>query len=426
MKMSLFSISKLAKENPKKAAEELLVFIKENFPEIEAQSVSINDSKVSLNSVNGFIQMKRKEYFFKFHAEEGEEVSLKESEYYNARVLKNAGYPMVEALFMKTEPGSQFVIYPKIEASTVFEELEKLEKNYVNTGNYNKKNKKELLESEKDVLELQGKVYLASLAVSDAKTLKNSSIFQLFTHRLNGVKGHTSRVDLFYSDKDFELPGGEKINSEDFKKLKWTINGVSYSENIEGIIKSAKQILKPKGEKIPVVLGHGDDHNGNKFYIGGKFLFFDPAFAGQHPALLSFIKATAHNTFLHPFWLYDSNQVNDIDLKYSISENEISIEHNLGFPESSPIRSEILDMQIEYVWRPLIIKLRMEKLLPENYKEYIRKALFCCPFLVYNLADYSKFSHVSSFLALSKCVELGSEGDKKNYVDDFLDKISDL
>ena len=419
MQYDLFQITQIAKTNTKKAAKQLLYFVQQKFQNIKAINIKINTSKVSLNSINGFITTKDNEkYFFKFHTEEGEKNTI--NEYYQSHELANAGLPILKPIYESTTPGSQFLIYENIKAPTAFTEFEKLDENQ------NTKKEYKLLSAESKLLEKQSQIFLKTLELSNAQDITNSPIYQMFYTRLVSQNNQPPRLDIYYNGKDIELPNKQIINFNDLAQKKWTINGINYNETLLEIINNAKDILNPlKNKKIPTVLGHGDDHNGNKFYINNNFILFDPAFAGRQPALLSFIKATAHNTFLHPFWLYEPAKTKEKGIKFDfkITKNTIEINHNWDTEIQSPIRKKILDLQINKVWRPLIIRLEQKNILPKDYKEYIRKALFCCPFLVYNLIDKNKYSPTESLLALNKCIELGSTGDKENDIERFLKKI---
>jgi len=421
---TLFEISRLAKSDIKAAEEAILHFVKENFPELAVISVQINDSQVSLNSVNGFLKTSKEEFFFKFHSEEEEEKTLENNEYYQGQLLQDAGLPVITPLFASTEPGKQFLIYKKIIAPTAFDEFAKLERQFLQTGKYDEAQKNALLAAEAELLECQSTVYLSSLRAVPAQELANASIHQLFSSRLIAHNSAIPRLDIFYTAAEVVLPQ-ERLSFSDFSKLHWTINGVQYDETLSEIIAQAKTLLAPaESGEVAAVIGHGDDHNGNKFFLNGKFILFDPAFAGLHPALLSFVKATVHNVFLHPFWLYDRKVLADpLKLTYQITTDEIVVEHNWSLPEISPLRVEILNLQREKVWQPLLKELRAKNLLPEDWREYLQKAFFCCPFLVTNLLDPKKFTPKTSVLAFSKCVELGAKSSTPNFIDTFFEKL---
>ena len=69
----------------------------------------------------------QKKYFFKFHAEENETESLEKTEYYNAKILAEFGWPAVQPVFTSHKPGLQFVIYEYIDAPTAFDAYEEQE-----------------------------------------------------------------------------------------------------------------------------------------------------------------------------------------------------------------------------------------------------------------------------------------------------------
>ena len=104
---------------------------------MERKSLALNqDSVLSLNSVNGRIESGKKKYFFKFHAEEGDVDTLKNSEYYNAELLAKNGWPMVMPVFTSTKPGMQFVVYDYINAPTAFAAYGAVEGRYHRGGGY--------------------------------------------------------------------------------------------------------------------------------------------------------------------------------------------------------------------------------------------------------------------------------------------------
>ena len=398
-----------AKTDPKDAEQRILALVQRVAPQLGVTSVAINASKVSLNSVNGTLETPSKKYFFKLHAEAGDIEGLKNSEYYNSRILSDAGWPVVEPVFTSRLPGSQFVVYEYISAPTAFELYEKLEES---NGNAN-----ELLVAEKTLAGKVCKAYLSSLQESTREDIQAVSLNQLFYNRLVSKE---SRLEEYYFGKKVSLPEGE-IMFDELAKMTWVINGVKYEKTLEDVIQSAKQLLDPaKEERIATVIGHGDDHNGNRFFINGEFKFFDTAFAGRQPALLSFVKATAHNVFAHPQWLYDPKKLGGkLELKVSITDGVITVDHNWNI---SPIRTRILNIYGTEIWKPLLAALKARGWLPPYWREYIRAALFCCPFLVLNLIG-EKYAPAQSVLALSKCVELGSKGNTETIVGKFLKSI---
>ena len=383
----------------------ILKFVQEQFPGLGAISIGVNSSKVSLNSVNGIIEAPSKTYFFKFHAEENEEKNLENTEYYNAEVLNKAGFPIILPLFTTNKPGFQFVIYPYLDYPTAFELFEQQDEQGRNEA---------LMNAEREYLATVSSIYAKTLKTIDTEQLVGTSLNQLFYNRLISTDGAPARLDLYYTGKLGALAD-----------MKWTINGVAYMQSLNEIIAAAKDLLNPRKEKQAAsVIGHGDDHNGNKWFIDNKFVLFDPAFAGRQPALLSFIKATFHNTLAHPSWLYDPKRLESkLKLSVETKDGTIGITHNWDMEKIAPLRMEILQMQKELVWRPLIKKMKENGQLPPYWKDYVRKALFCCPFLVLNLIDPKRYSPEQSLLALSKALELGSVADQSTIIDEFLNDL---
>jgi hypothetical protein len=406
-------IVQTAKTDTSRAEEQALLLIRELAPELGTEHLSINESKLSLNSVNGSIDAGKKRYFFKFHAEEGETETLKDSEYYNAKMLADAGWPVVLPVFVSNTPGNQFVVYDYIEAPTAFELYEKLEESNGNASG--------LLAAEKTLAGKVRNAYLSSLQESTREDIEAASLNQLFYGRLVSKE---PRLEEYYLGKKVSLPEGD-IAFDQLVKMQWVINGVRYEKTLEEMIESAKGLLDPsKEERVATVVGHGDDHNGNRFFIDGEFKFFDTAFAGRQPALLSFVKATAHNVFLHPQWLYDPEKLEGkLNIKVGIKDDIVTVEHNWKTEELSPLRLSILDIYAKEVWKPLIQEMSAKGMLPDYWREYIRAALFCCPFLVQNLIG-EKYAPAQSILALSKCVELGSRGDAETTIEKFLKSIA--
>jgi len=424
---SLFEIQVLAKTNKKKAEKLIADFISSKFS-LSVKKIKINSSVVSLNSVNGFIFTDdEKKYFFKFHAEENEEKIV--SEYYKSNVLSSVFLPTIEPIFSSNNPGEQFLIYPFIKEKTFFDELDILDNDFLENNSYNENLKNELLDTEKKFDE---KVFLSlkdNLKVVDKEVVEKEEIWQLFYRRLVDNVSKNPRLKIYYENKNFDLPNGEIINFDDFANLHWEINGNKFDETLSEIIESAKKIINPNAkEKWVVSTAHGDDHNGNKFIFrengNCQIKLFDPAFASENiPILLACVKTTFHDIFAHPFWLYESEKIkNKLKLDFEIKENKIKLTHNFDLKKISPIRFEILKIKFEEIWYPLFKVLEQKNLLQKDYKNFIKKALFCCPFLVFNLLDRKKYSPKVSLLAFAKCVEMGTYT-KSNLIDDFLDNI---
>lgn len=478
--MNLFEITKQAKINPEKTSVLIKAFVEKKF-NVEISELSINSCAVSLNSVNGKIILEeidgiRKKLFFKFHAEEGEENSV--DEYYRSGILEKAGYPVITPLYESKIPGEQFLIYEFVDQPTFYDAFGDIDAKFLETGKYDEEKKEALLNAEREFCEISLEIAKKTLHVSDAKTVAEEDEWQLFYKRLvseniqDSESSEKPRVDLFYTDKSVKIPENTKnpgercshttnninrgnkiseINFEEFKHYTWVINGKKYSENLAEIIESAKKIVNPNAQKNwATITAHGDDHNGNKFYFEGEtpsLKFFDPAFAGENiPALLAFVKTTFHDTLAHPFYFYEPEKVEEkaeISVEINKANKTVVINHKFNLEESAPFRKELLEIKKEKLWKPLIQEMKSRNFFPEiseknQYtweKQFIKKALFCCPFLCLNLIDKNKFSPKTSLFALSRAVELGSSienknpeiseknAPEKNMIDQFLDDI---
>src|SRR5262249_34964707 len=143
---------------------------------------------------------------------------------------------------------------------------------------------------------------------------ETTALHQLFFKRLvdsNNSAKLGGRYCTFYQGRRVKGPNFD-LPWEQFETLKWTINGVTYAESLRDLFnKSLRLLAPPTLSQLPVIISHGDAHNANIWVEASanaptpKLVLFDPAFAGDDiPALLGEIKATFHNIFAHPFWLY--------------------------------------------------------------------------------------------------------------------------
>ncbi len=417
--MNVQQIKNLVDQNKIEEAQiALKKLLFEIFPYLHIEKVEIKQSQLSLNSVNGFITLHgAKELFFKFHTEENEILE----EYYSSELLAKYHLPIVKPLYISRVPGKQILIYEKINNPTCFALLDGYER-----GEIGEIFEEKFLNAQKKLDKKLYNVAINTLQIVDNLVYDESRLLQLFYRRLK-VKNGTARVDEFYQNKDINLPDGTLINFEELKKYKWVINDRKYESSLEDLILSATEVLDPfKYDKVPVCVGHGDDHYGNIFAFeeNGKYEFklFDPAFAEdiQH-VLLTQVKATFHNIFAHPFWLYNPERLEkDLKIEFDLDEENkiLKINHNWDLKENS-IRTKLLNVKIENFWKPLITEL--EKRNPpypplsrgQDCLIFIKRALFCCPFLCLNLINLDKeksavfYTPKTSLLALSKAVEMG-------------------
>ena len=424
-KITLLQISKLAKTDKILASKYILSFVKKIF-NLDIVEIKINSSAVSLNSVNWFIVYRNgREDFFKFHSEEWEEDSV--WEYYRAGVLEKAGFPVISPKYESSKSWEQFLIYEKIEDKTVYDFMWEIDEKFLENWIYDDAKVIKILKAEEKINKKCIKIAEKTLKVVNYKEVENESIWQLFYWRLKSEKT-IPRIDLFYKNKEVILPNWEKINFEEFKKYKWIINWKKYSQNLEEIITDATKILNPKSrEKWPVITAHGDDHNWNKFFINEENIkYFDPAFASKNvPALLAFIKTTFHDVFAHPLYLYEPNKIEKylkVDFKIDYKNKIITFNNNFSLDKQAPFRKELLKLKFKTLWKPLIDLLKEQNLLEKSAKEFIKKALFCCPFLAVNLINYEKFSSVVSMLAISIAIELWTSTEESE-IDKMIDSV---
>jgi hypothetical protein len=372
--MQLIDIQK--KQFSDKAAAEsmMLAFLQEN-EDPSITSVELTPKPESLNSINGFISYADGErFFFKTHVEENEQVS----EYYNARKLADAGYPVITPRQITTRPGKQIVLYEIISYPTLFDLL-KVEEDLLLSGSPQSEQASLLHAAQarldRDVCTIYGR----TLAESSLST--DPPINQLFYHRL----AEDGRLGLFYRGKSIQLKE-RPVSFNELSSLTWTINGVRYAQTLSEIIERSRRLLAPRPGLV--VIGHGDAHNGNIFVDlpNQKLNMFDPAFAGTHDPLLDLVKPLFHNIFAR--WMYFPEQVSgEFDLSYKISGGEIVLEHSF-FP--SRLRLDHLQVKKEHLLKPFLASLKERARagswgLAENWREYLRSALFCCPFLTVNL-----------------------------------------
>lgn len=349
----------------------------------------------SLNSVSGtFDTVSGRSLFFKFHTEEGEEGEV--GEYYRAELLAAAGIPVDVPVAHSTTPGSQIVVYAVRHEQRMADVCVALEREAGAAA---------VLPAglERAQRELDRRIGEVAVATLDDPTPGSAaiSLHQLFHNRL--VSGEA-------------FPGARYLNwyvsspeYDALADLPWRIDGVDYDGPLRALVEGMERRLRPSVlAALPVVTAHGDDHQGNIWVVGDlaapELKLFDPAFAsGQVPALLAPVKATYHNVFAHPFWLYYPELVDGVSSEYG--ERVV-----VSTPGSrlSPLRQALLDSLTDEVWVPLLRELRRRDLLPEDWRATVRAALAACPLLVTNLLAESRTENVR-MLGLARVVQAASE-----------------
>lgn len=391
----------------KEAANTLLKnFLNENLP-LNVKEVMVRPLAVSLNSINGFLITEEDEkLFFKTHIEPQSIIN----EYYNSEILAKADYPVIQPIFNSTEWGKQLLIYKFFDYPSLFNIIREIE------NNQRQDSDKIVSIQEKADQELWN-IYQKTLETIDKKKNEKAPIHQLFYHRLTG-----GRFTTFYQGKNLKLPQGI-INFDDLAKFKWNINGVEFKHTLNELIQLAIDYLNPSKQDIPSIIGHGDAHNGNIFIDKdkSKLIYFDPAFAGRHSPFLDLAKPLFHNVFA--IWMYFPQEVaNKLKIKYKIKDNSILIEHDF-IP--SEVRISLLRSKIQQVLKPLLKELQSRNCFDENWLDFFKMALFCCPFLTMNLSDTNKFPPAITLLGLAMSVEMGSAnlGTEKSLLDSEFESI---
>lgn len=403
-------------------------------------AVNIRKDTLSLNSVNGFVELAAPDaktgaakLFFKFHHEESEEGL---AEYYNSEMLSEAGFPVEKPVYVSKEVGKQVLLYPVKTSERMADVCKRIELSGTS------REFEDVVIAQERLDEVICQRYIASLHDAPPDLLREEPILQLFYYRLVDDKNPAAsalggRYKSFYNGQTFTLPEGQGLKFEELSKLKWRVNGVEYQETLEQAFNKALKVLSPALSKnYPAVVAHGDAHNGNVWYNKGApscLSLFDPAFAGRHvPALLAEIKPTFHNIFAHPLWLYDSRESDAyLDISCNIKDGYISVAHNWVL---QALRAEFLLLKRDKLWIPLLRALKEKVMLPDNWQEYMRAALFCCPTLVMNLragAGTKQNSHTpkTSLLGLSIAMMLSSppqEGavGRQDIVSDFFSDLN--
>jgi hypothetical protein len=384
---------------------------------LDATAVRINQDQYSLNSLNGFFESAGQKYFFKFHQEDGEEAMA--GEYYRADILLRAGLPADMPVHMSALPGEQILIYRRRDDPRFSDILRALDFDDDAAA------RAAALAAETQLSRQILKLYQDSLHEITPAQAAAEPIHHLFHERL--VDPETKifpggRYQKFYSGHIVRLPKVD-LGWEDFSSRRFTINGVRYRQTIAELFHAAATALHPNAlANAGGVIAHGDAHNANVWYSGAKLIFFDPAFAGAHvPALLAEVKATFHNIFAHPFWLYDPDIATaKFYASVTAPAGGIIIETDW---HSSPIRRDLLAVKAAQIWRPWLRSLRERGMLPENWRDIVKLALFLCPTLVMNLRE-GNHTPTSTAIAFAVAVMAGATPDGRDVFGDFFDSIA--
>lgn len=380
---------------------------------LAAEGVAINRDQYSLNSLNGFFSAGGADYFFKFHQEDGEEAMT--GEYYRADILDRAGLPVDMPVFVSNLPGEQVLVYRRRSDPRFSDVLRALDIAALE-GRRDVAGEADAVAAERGLDASIARVYLDTLHEATTAQAAAEPIHRLFHDRLVDMPGRRfpgGRFAGFYLGRSVRLPG-VGLGWNDFAGRRVVVNGRAYRRTIGELFAAAGARLRPDLlADAGGVVAHGDAHNANVWYGKGSdgpaLSFYDPAFAGEHvPSLLAEVKATFHNVFAHPLWLYDpAEAARRFSVKTRLGEGTLAIDTDWAL---TPVRRALLAAKAELVWKPLLSSLKARGLLPTDWREVIRLALFLCPTLVMNLrAGATTHTEVSSAIAFAVAVMVGSE-----------------
>lgn len=404
---TLLTIQRLQFSDKHRAEQMLRKFVRETFP-LDVIAVELRPSVVSLNSFSGILTLADdSRLFFKTHTEPDSAID----EFYNAKILTKAGYPMVQPLHSSIEAGRQFLIYEVVDDPSVFDVAWQIEGG---DGELASALTEAQHHADRDLLD----IYLTTSELQSATSAATAPIHQLFYHRLTGP-----RIQGPYAPgATFDLPSGP-YSVAHLRQCTWLINGQRYIDNLDALISRSIRLLKPAQSGSSVV-GHGDAHNGNLFFLSDerRLVYFDPAFAGRHNPFLDLAKPLFHNTFA--MWMYFPEVKRDeLELSFQISDDIISIEHNYQLPS---IRLMFLESKLNHVLMPLAYEFRRRGWLTPEWRAQLKAALCCCPLLTKNLSDRSLFPAEIGLLGLSFAVEMGAESTgERSLIDRCLDEVEE-
>lgn len=392
---------------------------------IDARNLEINRDAYSLNSLNGFFTCDLGDSFFKFHQEDGEEAMR--GEYYRADILARAGLPVDQPILASTLPGEQVLVYVRRSDPRFSDVLRALDLNPEAAG------ADRALRAEASLNDHLLAVARDSLHPITPEQSEAEPIHRLFHQRLIDPATDTfpgGRLAGFYVGRRFDL-GSITLDWETLATARPVLNGQRQGASLGELFARARTRLAPRNlADAGGIVAHGDAHNANVWFERGPeadhLRLFDPAFAGASvPSLLAEVKATFHNTLAHPFWLYDSPEATRcFGVEVGLVGNELRIDTDW---QISALRRDLLAVKAARFWRPWLATLRARQLLPDDWEEVVRLALFLCPTLVMNLragADGGPHSPTTSAIGLSVALMAGAAPERgHDVVSEFIEAI---
>ncbi len=297
---------RLVAEGRKPEAEAVVARLVADSFGLSVTGVTITADWSSLNSLNGQVETgDGRRFFFKFHQEEGEEGTVEE--YYRAELLQRAGLPVDMPAMMSRKPGHQILLYAWRRDRQLAAACLDIER----SGD--DRDVAPLLRLQEDLDRKTGEVYVATLHRASAAEVPGRGHPPALPHPPAATppdETHLAgRVGRFYLGRTVALPGIE-LPWETFAALRWRINGIDYADTLAARCSprasSASRRTASPAARSPPMATPTTPMSGSRQGDGKpRLVMFDPAFAGEHiPALLADVKATFHNIFAHPFWLY--------------------------------------------------------------------------------------------------------------------------
>lgn len=387
------------------AAEARLTELLADLFPLAPAAVRVNRDQYSLNSLNGFFEADGQPFFFKFHQEEGEEAMT--GEYYRVGLLAAAGIPVDRPVFMSADAGSQVLVYRRRTSPRFADVLRELDLHD------DPVERRRAVEAQRVLSRTLSSVYARTLHEITPQQAAAEPLHRLFWERIVGLPDQTypgGRLASFYVDKEFTFPGAI-LAWRDVAQMRFVVNGIEYSDTVGALFDAAHARLAPPRLAGGGLVAHGDAHNANAWFDRegdvARLEYYDPAFAGEHvPALLAEVKPTFHNVFAHPLWLYEPS-LQPFTATCMVDGDVLRVSHDW---KPTLLRQELLAVQAEEVWWPLLRDLATRGLLPADWRRIVRLALFLCPTLVLNLrAGAALHDPTSSLLAFSIAVMCGSE-----------------
>lgn len=402
----LLEVQRLQTVDRPQAERVLAGFVRSLF-DLNVVRVELRSSNVSLNSMNGLLELDDgRTLFFKTHTEPDSRID----EYYNSSLLKAAGYPVVEPILSSTESGRQFLVYEMVDAPTMFDTAWLVEcgDDYLLPALADAQ-----LKLDQKVVDIQR----GTLAWQDAEVAAAAPVHQLFFHRLSG-----RRLQDFLGQERIYETDHAPLHIDTIRRSTLTVNGQIYSQSLDELIEDAIDVLRPE-RSGPSVVGHGDSHNGNVFFRGAGRCpqYFDPAFAGRHHPLLDVVKPLYHNVFA--MWMYFP-VVKHRETHLRVVEDDtgrLHVDHDYSL---HPVRQMFLRSKFVNLVIPIVCELSSRGWLRQDWRRYVKSALLCCPLLTVNFNDSTKYSDKIALLALSSAVEMGGESEgKRSMIDQLLDEV---